>query len=377
MGAGNMQTEWRRLAAHAIVRAIMPSAKPAAATISCRLGWWVAAAMVTSILAFPALLRFRPERQAPFDQNLLHRLAGRGPQCVLIGDSMLESRFDDAVLEAIAPYRCAVVAQHGSGSGIWYLIFKNLLAAQERPPRSVIILFRDAQLTLPAWRSTGRYRGTAQKYMPGEEPLFEKIITQAVERQKSPFERLLHTVYPIQEAREAAEEKIDKWALALVARRRDYERIRTETNRLFKVANLRHDQSVDESKEDEPLRAADKDANFDADVRGSFLPPMLEIAKSRGIHLTFFRIKPRPPADNAMVADSPLQAAYQSALQTYLKDHGALYLDETKDPSVTLAYYGSGDHVAPAMARAYAEQFWKTYAGRIEEASGLNGGTAR
>ena len=86
---------------------------------------------------------------------------------------------------------------------------------------------------------------------------------------------------------------------------------------------------------------------------------MLKLAHSQGLHLVFFRVKKRPSDTGALAAESGIGPAYQAALQAYLEKAGAILIDESRDPDLTLDFYGSGDHVKPAMEKTYTEMFWR------------------
>jgi hypothetical protein len=60
--------------------------------------------------------------------------------------------------------------------------------------------------------------------------------------------------------------------------------------------------------------------------------------------------------------ESATSPAYIQALREYVEKAGAQLVDETRDPEVTLSFYGADDHVAPAMMKPYTELFWRKVA---------------
>src|SRR4051812_34255849 len=66
-----------------------PSAQPAS-----RWTWLGVAAMVAIVLGVPTLLAFGPAPRRQFDEKPLRQMSKEKPVCVLIGDSMLETRID-------------------------------------------------------------------------------------------------------------------------------------------------------------------------------------------------------------------------------------------------------------------------------------------
>ena len=82
-------------------------------------GWLGVFAAVAAILVVPALLDQKSLPRKPFDEQPLRLLQKTQPQCVLLGDSMLDSRIDEAVLNGIADRSCAVQAGRARRCGSW------------------------------------------------------------------------------------------------------------------------------------------------------------------------------------------------------------------------------------------------------------------
>ena len=330
-----------------------PSTPPAS-----RWTWLGVGAMVAIVLGVPTLFAFGPAPRRQFDEKPLRLMAKEKPGCVLIGDSMLETRIDAKTMSRVSGEPCFVLAQPGSSSATWYLMMKNLVAAQKSPPRTVIILFRNRQLTLPAHRTGGDYRKSMEAYMRDAEPLIDKLAGTG-EKPAGSLERLVQKVYPLERRRDQAKNKVQAMALDLIASSREYEDIHNGAKVLFGPKNLRVGNTVDEQKEGglESLDADDHE--FGARVGGSFLPELLKIAREKQIKLVFFAVKRRPPRAGALAEESPTAPDYFQALRAYLEKEGARLYDETRDMDVTPEFYGSGDHVAPEMMKRYTEMFWQ------------------
>ena len=100
------------------------------------------------------------------DEAEIRHLAARetGPKkpgVVLLGDSMLETRIDEQVLRETAGIKFEKMAYPGSGSASWWLILKNYIAPQTYPPRTIVIFFRNMQLTLADYHTHGRFSAPA------------------------------------------------------------------------------------------------------------------------------------------------------------------------------------------------------------------------
>src|SRR5688572_29288168 len=192
------------------------------------IGWLGVAAIVAVVLGVPAFLDQGVPLRRKFNERPLRALEKARPKGVLIGDSMLESRIDPPTLKAVAGKRWEVLAQPGGSSAVWYLMMKNLIAAQSPPPATVIIFFRDRQLTLPAHRTETGYRKTIEGYMRGEEPMVEALLRAGTREQQSGLSRLSQMLYPVQWRRDAWQEKLQSWALDLIASSGEYGEIRDD-----------------------------------------------------------------------------------------------------------------------------------------------------
>lgn len=286
---------------------------------------------------------------------------------------MLETRIDPKVLTALARERWEVLAQSGSSSAIWFLALKNLIAVQAPPPRTVVIFFRDRQLTLPAHRTEGGYRKTIEGFMTAAEPVVEGILRTSTRRKQGWLERLSLATYPVQWRREAWRDKIQNTALDLVASSREYGQIRSAAGAIFKVNNLRQDSGLDFEREEGGQKGLDPDDHdFATRVDGSFLPAILGVARQKNIRLVFFRVKRKPLPDGAPARSKSTFPAYAEALRTYLENAGATLVDETQDADVTVTFYGSDDHVASGMMKPYTELFWRKMSPHLKPAARSN-----
>ncbi len=336
------------------------SAEPTPATARRPPGWLGVAGIAVAILGIPALLDLGPLPRKPFDDQPVQMLKKAQPQCVFLGDSMLESRIDEAVLNSVADRPCTLLARQGSSSAMWFLLLKNVIAGQPQPPPTVVVFFRSRQLTLPAHRATSTHRFRLEPVMRGAEPVVEELVGAEVRRQTPLLDRLSLAAYPVQWRREDLQERIQSWALDLVARSREYTGIRAQAHEIFSAKNLRADGPQDfEAMEGGQSGLDVDDHEFGSSVEHSFLPHMLKTAQAKNIRLVFFRVKRRPGENGALANENATAPTYLAALRAYLEKAGATLIDETSDVEVTLDFYGAGDHVKTAMEKRYTEMFWR------------------
>jgi hypothetical protein len=341
-------------------------------------GWRGVAVMVAIVLLIPALIGQGNLTKRRFDVSPTERIAKSHPAGVLLGDSMLASRIDAAVLTRAAGAPWEALAYPGSGSAWWYLALKNHVAVQPQPPPWAVILFRDRQLTLPAYSTEGRSRPRLEMLMRASEPLLDEVLAAASPRRMNWMERFAMAAYPLQKRRLEMREKVRGTALDIAARGGPITPIALDALHTFDVTHLRTDIGAFVDNDQNISFALDPEGHdFPAAVGKSFLPHIVELARSRGIRLLFYRVKHRPPAEGATVPDSPGLHAYLRDLREWLAKAGAIFIDEKEDAAVGLSYYGGDDHVREAMMAPYTEHFWSKVGPLLREAAaGAAGGKA-
>jgi hypothetical protein len=344
------------------------SIEKASATASgSRITWLRAIGIAVFIFCAPALFREHDLVQLPFNDKPVKLLRSVRPECVLVGDSMLASRIDPETLRKVSDMPCALLPYPGSGTALWYLVSKNIVAAQAHPPRWMIIFFRDKQLTMPAHRTGERYRNGLEMCMQGDEPLFRSILS-ATQRDVEPWTgRFLDSVYIVQRKRKDWQTKVQYGALKAVADRPERAAVREAAARIFKPTYSRAERDEISARDGEislDIEAHD----FETNVAQSFLPAILEVARRSHIRLLFFRVKRRPRDSHTLAVDKPNLQKYAQALREYLSERGALFVDETTDPEVSYAYYSGDDHVQESMMAPYTKLFWSKVRPLLDDA---------
>lgn len=323
--------------------------------------WWHALLVLLFIFGVPALFREQKLTRLPFDKGPVAALRKIQPEGVLVGDSMLGSRIDGASLDKLSGLRCAVLAYPGSGTALWYLVVKNVVAPQPHPPRWLIILFRDKQLTMAGHRTGDRYRNGLEACMVGDEPEFSAILNQTRTYVKPWPERTLETLYLLQRKRQDWRKKMQFAALKAVAAQPERASIREASAEILRPAyTLAAREAINTLNGEVSLQLENHD--FRSEVEKSFLPLILAVARQHQIHPLFYRVKRRPEPNGSTPADSANMQQYMQALHEYLDSHGAALVDETVATEVTANFYGGDDHVRGDMMPTYTQLFWSKVA---------------
>lgn len=332
-----------------------------------RMTWLHAIGIAVFIFCAPALFRSHDLVQQPFDNKPVKLLQHLRPDCVLVGDSMLGSRIDPVTMDAVSGMTCALLPYPGSGTALWFLVSKNVVAAQTHPPRWMIIFFRDEQLTIPGHRTGERYRDGLEMCMQGDEPLYQSILAFTRHDTEAWTERLADDFYIVQRKRKDWQKKVQYGALKAVAARPERADVRDAAASIFKP-------KYSQAEKDE-IAARDGEISLDLEshefaenVARSFLPAILEVARRSHIQLLFYRVKRRPRDSHTPAVDKPHLQKYAQELREYLAARGALLVDETTDPEVSFAYYSTDDHVQESMMVPYTKLFWSKVRPLLESA---------
>jgi hypothetical protein len=129
------------------------------------------------------------------------------PDMVMIGDSVLFLDVDEALLSQQLGLKAYSIALPGSGSAAWYLLLKNSILKSAHTPKYVVIFFRDTLLTVPDYRTRGRYFGLLDDYARGREPLVTQL---AFVNRMDPLEKLAEQYLPSYSARWQIREVVDR-----------------------------------------------------------------------------------------------------------------------------------------------------------------------
>lgn len=295
----------------------------------------------------PAL--YGPRERHPFDAERIGDLARMNPGLVVIGDSMAGSRIDPALLTRLTGDLTAPLLYAGSGPAWWYLALKNWVIASGIHPRSVVVFFRDTNLTNVLFRIDATWSlDTAAR---DREDDLNAVVAR---RRGSPFYRLrdgFDRLYRAEQARRWIEPVVNEWpARVLIPYRKPRAAFLERLNERFGLSHLRPMDAAD-------MQATeDREADFDAFVDKSGLPLMLRDARQAGLTLVLVRVQ-RRPVDGHPPYQSPALQRYVVKLKTYIEAHGAVFMDDTGDPAQTLDMYGDGDHLSREGGRRYTEMF--------------------
>jgi hypothetical protein len=249
-------------------------------------------------------------------------LRDQNPDIVLLGNSMIRYGLDEDDLSRRLGLRCYKFWARGSMSAWWYIALKNAIARAPKPPRRVVIFFWKDILTSPGFHVTGPHGDQIDYFAEVHEPLLDEL---AYDQHLGPIPRVLTHSWSVYQKREEAKRSVEQGVKGLVARVHGLvspeEAIaRVFANEHMDLALLHQDASLDEGEQRSyalERRAALDPARYDFEARvtQSFLPHIVEVARSANIQLVFVWL----PVSNGNILAPPARA-YRGQLAGWLEE---------------------------------------------------------
>jgi len=247
------------------------------------------------------------------------------PEILLFGDSMLAPAVDEKLVERKLGRKTLLVSLPGTASTIWYLMIKNNIVLADHKPKYMVVFFRDAMMTVPGYRVTGRYFEQIDEFASPEDTL---LIERAYINQMSPLEKFMEGYIPLYSSRWRIRQTVDYY-------------IRYPLGNVLLNCNLTcmdyamevvfEDSNLDITFLSEAIGAADdyfyapERLNFENQVDQSFLPEIIRLSRENGIQLILVRM----PIQRFYEPGSqpPGLSAYIQGLDVYLEANDVLFLD--------------------------------------------------
>jgi hypothetical protein len=259
------------------------------------------------------------------------------PDIVLIGDSVLYEGVDPVLFAEGLGMPVYEMATPGSGTAAWYLQMKNIVFESTHRPKYVFIFFRNTILTVPQYRTTGRYFALLDDYATKNETLVSNL---AFVNQMSPLEQFAQRYIPLYTARVDIRDDMDNAIRYIPSssilncnRECTQEAVSSIFGREVDPVALNLVQE-DASK----TLFAQEELDFVNQLDTSLLPHMIELAQKNNVTLVFVRARVFGP--------EPEMSAYRNALDAYLNGQdGVVLLDFWQDPRIIEAYYVDSLHM--------------------------------
>jgi len=292
-----------------------------------------------------------PRPRVPFEPVVIEDLERMQPGFVIIGDSMA-GRIDEYYLDQISGLRVAPIRYAASGPALWYLVFKNWVVPSQISPRWVVVFFRDTNLTDTLFRIDGPAPDRTAPMAHDTEPELDALVAARLQGAWHDVHATVNRAYRVDDTRRWLEPALSSWIARFVAGA-DQDGLLRRVNDTFALEALR---PMDEA---DMKAAADRDADFAANVGSSVLPAMLRLARVRGLRLCFVRVL-RRPVDGRPPPESPALRRYVRDLRAFIETGGGVLIDDAENPEMATLVYNDGDHIDRSERKRYTELFFQT-----------------
>lgn len=309
--------------------------------------------VLLALVSIALVSRAVPDRpREPFDQRRLTELTELQPELVLLGNSMVGTRFEERLLQRLLrPRRVAVLGLAGSRSATWFLALKNLIVASGARPR-VIQFFRDTELTEPRVHALGSDHARLEVVSTQDDPQVERKLTPPWTEPVTWLGFRLGHAFPIgrlhQESASVAE-AFGSFSSSMFWRGVGEPARKREINNLFAMANLR------DAPEPSDAESETVSPRFGEVLAGSLLPDICTLAEENRIPLTFVRVRTRAAAEGDTESASSRQ--YIRDLEQYVRKRGAEFYDMHDATWERAGLFGNGDHIDSRYRRRYTTLF--------------------
>lgn len=287
-------------------------------------------------------------RKTKFDEGPLRTLDRTKPVYVLLGNSMVNTRFDGSTLREELAVPTQLIAYPATASAHWFLFMKNYVSAAQHKPKRVFVFFRDRELTEPRYR-VDLDGPKLQRHSHDSEPLLlEKL---APEGPLGKVSQRISNYIPLKNLRPLVSERMSDFAMGVsqLLHAHDDDDEREELiEGAFELSKLR-------ARSEGEAEAQIDDEEFRVVLPRSLLPDILAIAKQQGVPMTFIRVRRRRTAEG--VPDAPELEIYLRELRRYLEAQGAEFYDMKDAAWERPSLYAQGDHIAARHRRNYTRSF--------------------
>ena len=277
----------------------------------------------------------------------IEKLEKEKPSLVIIGDSMVPCRVDPDILSRELGQPVSLLSFNGSASAAWFLLFKNVVCAMEKPPRTVAFFFRDTYFHLPHFRTTGERVALLDGLSLGAEPVLESVLA-GTPAGSNPVlvaaDDVLDAAWRVDGYRTRATTEVGTIALGWSKNGLDAKEFRAYMEKVFALRNLRHDLAGDAPEMDEKI-AYDElpPPEWTTSPMAGFLPHIEKMAAEKNIRLVFYRVKQRGHTVGGWKESEPIRIYLQN-FQAWAAANGHGFADESTDPEIRFEHFADGDH---------------------------------
>jgi hypothetical protein len=265
------------------------------------------------------------------------------PDVIVMGNSLIERGLNFDLLQKSIGLAVMRMSSGGSGSALWYLFLKNQIAVTTDHPRYVVIIFKDNVFSVPNISVDGKYQEIIDQYAGLYEPVLDRL---AYSNYLSPFHQFLEKnlawfrYNPVisQQLVEMIRTPLVTWLFGSTSFEID-----EAVGKTFAVENLDPGLATRIQQQIDLAQQLDANYDFQENLKDTFLPSILEIARKKNIHLIFVAYRARHYVE---YPDSERRNRnYLADMGAYITSQGATFIDFTHDQRLRFEHFAEGDHL--------------------------------
>ena len=304
--------------------------------------------MLFAVLAIPAAFG-RSQEPDPVDYSLIEEFQAIAPETVFLGNSLLDNRIDPDFLSDLTGINTSSLAIEGTAPGVWYLQLANIVSAVESPPEKIFVFFHDDLITRPMYFTGQKDMGLVESLVDTESTSFTSLPESAGSIADK-LKNIFASIYPISTAISRRSENPVNSISAKIAGV-DQTELSERSKDLFAFAPRRDQAAI--------IQPPKYHGTFGSKIDSSFLPLIIDQAKTIGSEIIFVRVAARPNDDGSPNEPESL-AKYSADLAEYLASNNVQYVDMTAhvdEAGIDAAMYYDGYHLKQRFRQSYTESF--------------------
>ena len=306
----------------------------------------------------PSLMGITPSRL----QGTIEQHGKFKPDYIFVGNSMVYTRIHTETLDGLTGQHSRLVVSGGGFSALWYYLIKNAALALPHTPKAIFVFFGDMQLTQPKqYLETHTGERMILDYARGGDALLNDLVFNKYPFQGQSRYLLGIVLFPKLPWHLAIQTDLSKAAFNLATEigmpaGATYDATIALANKRFAFDRLRPRKAAPNpapSSSTPDIQALER---FDPAIwERTFLPHMIELAKSRNIRLIIVRTE-RPEKWHR----PPAYWAYAKGLRKFLSEHDVKFYDLDDDNnSIPRDWMADPDHVKERLMPIYTKSFFE------------------
>jgi len=275
------------------------------------------------------------------------------PQVLFLGDSLVDSNIDQALIAERMSKRVSIISEHGSGSALFYLIIKNNIVTARQPPEMLVILSRGSMLTAPGFRVHGSFFDHLDEFAGEDDDL---VLELGIRNQMNPVEILAERYFPPYWARWQLRAALDSKARYLPTRivlgcNRDCSDSSMEE--VFGSQNFNPELLNDAINWTESYFYTEENLDFNNQVGSSFLPEIIRLCRENNIKLVIVQTKTLHFSREHPEPAGLLE--YTKDLKAYAAANNVVLVDFSHNPRLTPGLFSDENHLNPDGKSIFSE----------------------